>query len=373
MIYGARLRQAREMALMTQAELSRETQIAQAHLSRAERDLYDVGLDRLALLAAHLEFPTSFFTTAPTVDFGQRPVHFRSQAGMSMKQADQATRTGEVVVEAVLRLETQFEGPALHLPPAQEDAAAAAVAMRSALGIAPDEPIHGLPILLERAGVTVIGLPLGARRRDAFSLWTDGKPVIALLETDAGDRQLWSTAHEVGHLLLHRGIPAHREIESAADEFAMHFLTPPHVLERELPAHPTMSDFAMLKRRWGVSIAALIRLARRLDRLTAEQYTSLFKQMSARGERLRERTFIPPVKPRGLRAMAELAYGAAPAPALAADNNWSPVFAERVLDRHARADELPHRKLPTPPRRSNIVNIASARGARARGRLFERP
>lgn len=372
MIYGARLRQAREMALMTQAELSRETQIAQAHLSRAERDSYDLGPDRLALLAAHLEFPTPFFTTAPTVDFGPRPVHFRSQAGMSMKQADQATRTGEIVVEAVVRLEAQFEGPELHLPAAQHDAATAAAAMRSALGVAPHEPIGGLPILLERAGVTVVGLPLGARRRDAFSLWMDEKPVVALLETDAGDRQLWSTAHEVGHLLLHRGIPAHRDIESAADEFAMHFLTPPAVLNEEMPARPTMSDFALLKRRWGVSIAALIRLARRLDRLTAEQYTSLFKQMSARGERLRERTFIPPVKPRGMRVMAELAYGVTPASALAAENNWSVLFAERVLDRHARADELPLRKLPTPPRDGNVVSIASARSARAHRRLVER-
>lgn len=356
---------------MTQAELSRETQIAQAHLSRAERDSYDLGPDRLALLAAHLEFPTSFFTTAPTVDFGLRPVHFRSQSGMSMKQADQATRTGEAVVEAVLRLEAQFEGPDLQLPTSQNDPANAAAAMRSALGVAPHEPIDGLPILLERAGVTVIGLPLGALRRDAFSLWMEERPVIALLETDAGDRQLWSTAHEVGHLLLHRGIPAHRDIESSADEFAMHFLTPPVALNEEMPARPTMSDFALLKRRWGVSIAALIRLARRLDRLTAEQYTSLFKQLSARGERLRERTFIPPVKPRGLRAMAELAYGLAPAPGLAAGNEWSVLFAERVLERHARADELPVRKVRALSRPSNIVSIASARSARGDRRMLE--
>lgn len=61
--------------------------------------------------------------------------------------------------------------------------------------------------------------------------------------------------------------------------------------------------------------------------------------MSARGERLRERTFIPPVKPRGLRAMAELAYGVAPASGLAEENQWSLRFTERVLERHARADE----------------------------------
>lgn len=365
MIYGTRLRQAREMVLMTQAEVSRETQIAQAHLSRAERDAYDLGPDRLALLAAHLEFPTEFFTTAPSVDFGQRPVHFRSQASMSMKQADQATRTGEVIVEAMMKLEEEFEGPRLRLPDAQDQPAAAAAAMRAALNVGPADPIVGLPILLERIGVTVVGLPLHAQRRDAYSLWLDDRPIIALMDTEAGDRQTWSTAHEVGHLLLHRGVPAHRDIESSADEFATHFLTPPQALDREMPARPTMSDFALLKRRWGVSIAALIRMARRLDRLSAAQYTSLFKQMSARGERLRERTFIAPVKPRGMRAMAELAYGVAPASALAADNNWSVLFAERVLDRHARADELPLRGVRASRHGANIIDIAVARGTRA--------
>lgn len=105
--------------------------------------------------------------------------------------------------------------------------------------------------------------------------------------------------------------------------------------------------------------------------IAAEQYTSLFKQMSARGERLRERTFIPPVKPRGLRAMAELAYGLAPAPGLAAANEWSVLFAERVLDRHARADELQVRKVRAPSRASNVVSIASARSARGDSRMLE--
>jgi len=363
MIFGARIRQAREMAMMTQAELARETQIAQAHLSRAERDSYDLGLDRLALIAVHLEFPVEFFTSAPVVEFGRRPVHFRAQAAMRMKQADQATRTGEVVVEAVQRLEKQLEGPALRLPDPQADPSAAATVMRRVLGVGEADPAVGLPVLLEHAGVTVIGLPLAAQRRDAFSLWIDERPVIALLDTDAGDRQLWSIAHELGHLLLHRDMPASKDIEASADEFAMHLLTPPQVLDREMPVHPTMSDFAMLKRRWGVSIAALIRMARHLERIGQAQYTSLFKQMSARGERLRERTFIPAIKPRGLRAMAELTYGLSPAPGLAAENNWSVLFAEQVLDRHARAEELPRRAPARATRRDNVVSIGAARKA----------
>lgn len=370
MIYGARLRQAREMALTTQAELARETGVPQSLLSRAESDSYDLGEERLALVAEHLDFPSRFFESSPLADFGQRPVHFRAQASMSMKLADQATRTGEVVTDAVQRMQRFYEGPELRLPIGESEPDAAASHMRVLLGLAPSEAAIGLPSMLEHIGVVVVGLPLAAHKRDAFSLWAADRPVLALLDTDAGDRQLWSTAHELGHLLLHRDSPANRELEAAADEFAMHLLIPPLVLDEQMPMQPTMRDFALLKRRWGVSIAALIRMARRLDRIDQAQYTSLFKQMSARGERLRERTYVAPVKPRGLRAMAELRFGAQLVDGLADENSWSLAFAEKVVSRHARADELPWRS----GRRlveDNVVSIAQAR-PRARGRSMPR-
>jgi hypothetical protein len=112
----------------------------------------------------------------------------------------------------------------------------------------------------------------------------------------------------------------------------------------------------MLKRRWGVSVQALVRAAYRLGRIDRDRYTSLFRQISARGERLRERTTIEPVKPRGLRKMAETLYGPAPTQLLAADARWTPSFAETVLALHATNAELP---LQHPPRSAphNVVAL----------------
>ena len=113
----------------------------------------------------------------------------------------------------------------------------------------------------------------------------------------------------------------------------MHLLTPLDSMRRDIPEHPTIQDFALLKRRWGVSIATLVRTARRLGKSTTRP--SLFKQMSARGERLRERVAIASIKPRGSRAMAETIYGPHPAEDLAEAALWTPAFAEDVLSRHA--------------------------------------
>ncbi|MET9340281.1 ImmA/IrrE family metallo-endopeptidase [Nonomuraea sp. NPDC003804] len=281
---------------------------------------------------------------------------------MSAKESNQAQRAGEIVVEAALIMLDKLEGPELtfHPLPLGTSPAEAAEYARHELGLSPHEPATGLPVLLEHAGLLVVALPLPNIRRDAFSVWLEEthRPVLALLETDAGDRQLWSTAHELGHLLLHRGVGASRELESEADAFARHFLIPEAALNREMPTYPTMQHFAMLKRRWGVSIAALIRAAKRMERIDEDRYTSLFRQMSARGERLRERISIKPTKPRGFRSMAETLFGPNPSSGLAAMTNWTPAFAEDVLSRHATGSELPSRRV------TNVVSINSLRARR---------
>jgi Zn-dependent peptidase ImmA (M78 family)/transcriptional regulator with XRE-family HTH domain len=359
-IYGTRLRQAREFCKLTQRAIDDEIGLNQGRLSEAERDTYALSAEVLTQFAALTGFPVEFFLEPVRVTFDVMPLHFRSRAAMRAKDARQAECAGEIIVEAALDMLDQLEGPQLQISAltdalSPKDAAALA---RDLLCLTWNEPIQGLPILLEHAGVLTVALPLAAERRDAFSLWHDDAAVVALLDTDAGDRQCWSVAHELGHLLMHKGVGASKSLESEADEFAMHFLTPLKVMEREIPVNATLHQFALLKRRWGVSIAALIRTARRIDKIDDYRYTSLFRQMSARGERLRERAAIAPIKPRGFRAMSEVLYGPAPAEGLARAARWTAAFAEQVLDRHATNTELPLR------RPNNVVNLASRRAHR---------
>ena len=364
MIYGARLRQAREFSKLTQREVDDDIGLNQGRLSEAERDAYALPTEAIIEFAALTRFPVEFFFSPPKVTFDSQPIHFRARAGMPAKEAHQAVIAGEIVAEAAFDMLEQLEGPVLQLNPlpAETSPQDAAEQARSMLGLPWSEPIPTLPFTLEHAGLLMMGLPLQGERRDAYSLWLSEFPILALLDTDAGDRQLWSVAHELGHLLLHRGIGASRSLEDDADEFAMHFLTPLSVIKREIPAKATLQQYALLKRRWGVSIAALIRTARRLEIIDADRYMSLFRQMSARGERLRERSAIPPIKPRGFRAMAEKLYGSTPAAGLAKASQWSIGFAEDVLSRHATSSELPLRPA------SNVVSLQEIRRARPQAR-----
>jgi Zn-dependent peptidase ImmA (M78 family)/transcriptional regulator with XRE-family HTH domain len=367
LIHGVRLRQARELAGLTQRELADAAGLAQPRLSVAERRGGELPLPAVTEMAAATGFPVEFFEAEPTLQLADEPVHFRAQASVRAGQVKQARRAGELIAEQALRMRGSLRVPRLLLAAGggvgglPREAAAQA---RADLGLPPGEPLSGLPLTLERAGLLVAALPLAAFGKDAFSQWIGDLPFVALLQTGAGDRQAWSTAHELGHLMLHRGVPQHRELEAEAEEFAMHLLLPLPAFGRELPANPTLQHFAMLKRRWGVSMQALIRTARRLDAIDAARYTSLFRQISARGERLRERAALAPVKPRAIRKMAEILYGPAPAAGLARDARWTIGYAEQVLSCHATAAELPSRRLLAPVPSGTLTRLDRARAGR---------
>ena len=73
------------------------------------------------------------------------------------------------------------------------------------------------------------------------------------------------------------------------DEFAVALLMPaadirPYLVGKKID----LSTLAALKPEWRVSMAALLMRAHKLKLLSDNQYTYLWKQMSARGYRLRE-------------------------------------------------------------------------------------
>lgn len=363
MIYGARLRQAREIAGYTQSGLAELAGWHQSRLSDAEKDTWPVPDHVLWEIAAHTEFPVEFFSTPPRLQLHEAPLHFRAQARMSARESHRTLRTGEIVGEQALRMRGKVEPPPVLVQRIDaSDPVEAAGDARRQVGVSPLAPIPGLPTVLERAGVLLVALPLAAHRRDAFSLWCDDVPLIALLDVDAGDRQAWSVAHELGHLLLHKDQPASRDREREADDFAAAFLTPLEALDTEMPAQPTLQHLALLKQRWGVSIQSLIRRARELGRIDDARYTSLFRQISARGERLRERAGLAPVKPRAFRKMAETLYGPDPAPGLAGDAGWTVEYAVDVLNRHATIAELPRRVMNAS--NGNVVPMTSRKRRR---------
>jgi Zn-dependent peptidase ImmA (M78 family) len=149
----------------------------------------------------------------------------------------------------------------------------------------------------ERLGCIVLPMDSELGRHLGMSLRVDDRPVIRVSRPTAGphnpvpgDRQRFTVAHEIGHLVLHAGPPppnatdANRA-EKQAHRFASAFLAPAEPLLDDLAdrgGRVTLNTLAELKEIWGVAIKALVVRFRQLDVIDDDQARSLYKQISAR-------------------------------------------------------------------------------------------
>jgi Zn-dependent peptidase ImmA (M78 family) len=76
-----------------------------------------------------------------------------------------------------------------------------------------------------------------------------------------------------------------KEVEDQAHWFAAAFLMPAQDIEPELPDSIIWERFFALKRKWHVSLAALLMRAKYLERINPNQYLAAVKTTSARGWR----------------------------------------------------------------------------------------
>jgi Zn-dependent peptidase ImmA (M78 family) len=142
--------------------------------------------------------------------------------------------------------------------------------VRNALELSPDEPIVDVCRLLESAGVKVYALPLEHDRFFGLSVAAeDGGPAV-VVNTDESvtvERQIFTAAHEFGHLLLHPGAYDVDKLEEddaeerEADAFAGHLLMPEEAFRTEWGGTYGLETYVRVlhvKRIFRVSYAAVL-------------------------------------------------------------------------------------------------------------------
>ena len=318
MIYGERIRQVRELKGWTQAELAEKLEVRQPFIAKIESDRVNPPGNLMENVALVSGFPLAFFNREPEIDFPAGSLLFRAHSNMSVRESAEIYRYAQITfgLWRTMLSKRRFKAFPVSLPSGVgDDPQEAAALTRSELGLSPDNPIPHLTHTLEKAGVLILALPKIFEHRDAFSLWAGvdrTRPVIVLSGGRVGDRLRMNIAHELGHLVMHKPIlnPV-QEVEKQAFQFAAEFLMPEKRMVSEIVPPVNLDTFASLKRRWGVSIQALIMRSRELGIINQRKFAYLFQQLSARGWRMREpRIFDVPVeKPRAVRQIAEIVYG----------------------------------------------------------------
>lgn len=340
MIYGERIRQARELRRFTQTELAEQLGTHQENLAAMEsgRRAADVVADRLPWATG---LPLGFFERPVADSFPLGSLLFRARKAVPKRDRAEVHRWGQLLLEIHDDLAVGLNLPSSTIPQGlQASPVQAAQLTRSALGLGPSTPINLLISVLEKHGVVVLGLPTAVPGCSGYSVWVDNRPVIAIAPDQPGDRLRWTIAHELGHLVVHRvlrGDPGNLDAE--ADAFAAEFMTPRDSMIEEFRLGVAFQDLCDLKLRWGVSIQSLARRAREVGALSESQYYGTFTRLARLGySRTREPEAydVAREKPRLLRQLAERRFGVPVRVDLLAQHvGLNSTIIEQVLDAHA--------------------------------------
>lgn len=151
--------------------------------------------------------------------------------------------------------------------------------------------IPDLAMAVEGAGVILVREETGIATIEGLSSWSQAldRPMILLsADKQNGFRSRFDLAHELGHLILHKGIERstepvrHKMMEDQAHRFAGAFLLPAETFAADVRSPVTLDSLLLLKQRWGVSVAAMFMRLWALKIIDDETKSLLFKRRSAR-------------------------------------------------------------------------------------------
>lgn len=312
----SRLTLAREAGGLTQTELAKRVGITPGAISQYERGYARPSAAVVRQLSLALGFPPAFLADGEPLQAVQpSQAFFRKLASTTRREQSEARATATLLRLLVQALERYLDLPVLDLPAvpigadADDEAIYAAAAKVRADWQLGEGPINDIVRALESHGIPVARVDDVAAKVDAFACLTLDRPVV-LLGQHKGDRarSRFDAAHELGHLVMHhefRG--SHSQREQQAHRFAAAFLAPPSVLKTQLPSKVDWNRLLELKRTWGMSMAALLMAARKLDVISEHTYRRAITQLSNRGWRRVEPGYLgEPERPQLLRRSVDV-------------------------------------------------------------------
>jgi len=302
---------------MTLTELAKRTEISKQSLSLYENGNNTPDHKKVTLLSKELRFPYDYFFQKDNYIAKTETTYFRSLASANKKDRIAQSIKLEYVARMYEILLEYISFPTMNLPivnfegyddvfecesiKATQEIEDIATTVREYWGIGTG-PVRDLQYLLEKNGIIITGVDTGENKIDAFSQRTivsgsDIYFIAVVLGNRPEGRIRFDMAHELGHILLH---PWSEDLEAITKEefkarerqanmFASAFLLPKNSFSKDISAYPTdLQYYQFLKKKWKVSIQAMIYRTHQLKIITDNQYQYLMRQVSKNGWRMKE-------------------------------------------------------------------------------------
>ena len=297
---GQRLRQARLYKGLSINDLAELLGVSKQAISQYETSNVTPDFDKMRIITNELNFPSSYFFQEDSFDVNAKTTYFRA-----LLSANKNARLQQVVKVKHLAmiyeiLSNYLEFPQLNIPDVSEfinnneiDYEAMSQKIREYWEIG-QKPIEDFPYLLEKNGIIVAFYPVSQDNIDAYSqkINVEGNDKFIIVLSDdknSAVRSNFDAAHELGHILLHDWNLDLEELsredfkkqEKQANNFAAAFLLPKEAFLKDVSLYPKdLKYYIELKRKWKVSISAMLIRTNKLGVINDNQYQYLMKQMT---------------------------------------------------------------------------------------------
>ena len=270
-MFAKRLKRARKAAGLSMASLGQEIGVSHNAIKKYEHGENMPSSGNLFKLSKALGVRSEYFFRPTKVKLSG--IEYRKRASTPQKTLnringdvlDQAERWAELLefYPDSVRPVPQFKLPE-NLPQnvsTDEEIELIADQMRAEWNLG-FNPIPDIIDTLESKGVMIICTPVEVDNKfDGLAGDINGTPVIVVSTHQPGDRQRFTLAHELGHLVLHGRLPEDLDQEKACNYFAGALLLPKkaiseHLGEKRRAIEPR--ELYMLKHEFGISMMGIL-------------------------------------------------------------------------------------------------------------------
>jgi Zn-dependent peptidase ImmA (M78 family) len=295
---GGRIRLARKAAGLSQRKLASMCNLSAMAISKYENDLMMPQSSALLAIAQALNVSIEFLLKSSEVRL-VAPAYrckssIRAKAQASVLARAQASIEKYFEVEEMLGIEPEFRVPKCtsHVVCSLDEVEGIADQLRSEWGLG-SGPIENLMEVLETNGIKVAVVQADVTFDAMVAETNEGVPVIVVRDGLQGDRQRFTLAHELGHIVV-----KHNETlvsEKVANRFAGALLVPAAAARSELGESRHRLDIrelCALKQRYGFSIQAWAYRAKDLGIIDSSCFASFNRFLRAKGLH-REEEYCP--------------------------------------------------------------------------------
>lgn len=283
---GERLHRARKAANLSLRDLAQKIGVSHTWINKFEKNRAMPDSRTLLDLAGVLGVRSEYFFRPEKVTLSD--IEYRKRSTLPAKRLKSVAHEILDHIERRMEVEGLFPKPPVGpfsqpqgLPGkirnfGQIEGLADSVRHAWRLGI---NPIPVMIDLLESHGVRVFCLD--ARSEDKFDgllANVSGAPVIGIGKYWPGDRQRFTMAHELGHLILSNLVDKEINLEKACHRFAGAFLFPAPSVKKALGGRRSsleLRELQTLKHEYGLSMGAIMRRAYDLGIINKNYFTSL--------------------------------------------------------------------------------------------------